>query len=337
PSWMLVGGFGGFETNEEREEAIKASQMLGYDFTITETTFDTIARASKGSLNLIVKIKNIGLAPFYYDWKVKIGILDKTSEVKTYLTDWDLRTIKPDGKEYEFSGALPNLDLQDGKYSLGLYVENPLLNGKKLMFANETQRADGWLVLGDFIMYNDIPKMRMQGVAALNKCDLDVTLVDFQETVLLAAKYKIGVRIRNFGDSQYTGTDNPIINIYKNGALVKESKTNWDLSTIKPDNHMYFAWFVSGLEAGKHEIKMKITPDTKEVLLGYMNVVESLEMDSDGEMIADIVEEEAVKRQYQINLNIVSEQPERIFVNNVIEHLKLDADAITGSVAKEIS
>lgn len=281
PSWLLVGSVQNF-TGNERNEAIKAARKLGYDFTITEATFANDITSSKDKMNVSLKIKNNGVAPFYYNWQVRVGLLDESGDlIKAYGTDWDITQIAADGKEYVFSGVIPNLSLEDGKYSLAISVQNPLINGKKLRFANETQRSDGWMVLGDFTVNGYISEEDdeiEEPPTAREKYGLNVSATDFSEVLLVSDDYfKIGVRIRNYGTSTYSGSDKPMMNIYKDRTLVKKITTDWNISKIKPDTNNYFSWYIKGLGVGEYEIKLQLTSDTAEISMGKLYIVNSLE------------------------------------------------------------
>ncbi|RDU24780.1 DUF4832 domain-containing protein [Anaerosacchariphilus polymeriproducens] len=281
PSWLLVGSVHTF-TGNERNEAIKASRKLGYDLTVTQAEFAQNITSSTNNLDLSLKIKNIGVAPFYYNWKVKVGILNEEGElIKKYSSNWDITKIAANANEYEYSGRLSNLALQKGLYSLAIYVENPMLNGKKFRFANETQRADGWMVLGDFSVdgYEGSGTNPPENLpTAYDKYRLDVSATDFPEIKIKSGEpVKVGLRIRNYGTSKYNGTDTPVLSFYKDGTLVKQINTDWNLSKINPDSNNYYAWFVNGLGIGKYDIKIKITSDTRSILLGRMNIVNSLD------------------------------------------------------------
>lgn len=81
------------------ENARKASVKMGYDLRVSKAYYDNITTTSP--LYLKVDIKNIGVAPFYYNhelWPVEIGIKKGDSVVKTWRTTWDLCDIAADGK-----------------------------------------------------------------------------------------------------------------------------------------------------------------------------------------------------------------------------------------------
>jgi hypothetical protein len=138
-------------TGTELEAAKTASKQMGYDFRVDKAYFkDTM---KDDSLYLKIDIKNIGIAPFYYDhtmWPVAIGVMKDGELVDSWKTTWDLNSIPADGSISAFEDTVDAAGLGDGTYTLGIKVINPLENGNILGFANANQRADGWLELGDF-------------------------------------------------------------------------------------------------------------------------------------------------------------------------------------------
>ncbi|MGB4657801.1 MAG: DUF4832 domain-containing protein [Mobilitalea sp.] len=142
-------------SGEELEAAKTASKQMGYDFRVEKAYFKD--NLEDDHLYLKIDIKNIGIAPFYYDhtmWPVAIGILKKGKLVKSWNTTWDLDTIPADATISSFEDTVDASDLEDGAYTLGIKVINPLENGNVLGFANASQRTDGWLELGSITVGN---------------------------------------------------------------------------------------------------------------------------------------------------------------------------------------
>lgn len=135
-----------------RENAIEAAKSLGYDMQVSAAYFADSMKADS-SLKLNVDIKNIGVAPFYYDhetWPIMIGVKQDGVLVKQYETEWDLSAIPADGKDVKFKHTVSDHGLGGGEYTLCIKVRNPLAGGVIFSFANEGQNADGWLELGTF-------------------------------------------------------------------------------------------------------------------------------------------------------------------------------------------
>ncbi|MFT4143048.1 MAG: DUF4832 domain-containing protein [Mobilitalea sp.] len=144
-------------TGEDLAAAKIASNQMGYDFQVDKAYFKDIL--DDNSLYLKIDLKNIGIAPFYYDhtlWPVAIGVLKDGELVKSWNTTWDLNTIPADATVNSFAYMVDGTDLENGSYTLGIKVINPLENGNVLGFANVNQRADGWLELGNVTVNNTV-------------------------------------------------------------------------------------------------------------------------------------------------------------------------------------
>ncbi|MFI5708294.1 DUF4832 domain-containing protein [Kribbella sp. NPDC051620] len=146
-----------------------AVRLMGYNLTVNKAYFQNTA---SGTTNLGVQISNTGVAPFYYPWKVTVGLKNSAGTVvQSWDTAWDLRTIQPlkirtfpdwnvgadptyrdFGYPQYFQTPVNLANVAQGNYQWVLRVKNPLeatsANAKKLRFANATQNADGWVGLG---------------------------------------------------------------------------------------------------------------------------------------------------------------------------------------------
>ncbi len=150
PTWLICEQMKNY-TGTTLTNAKTAAKQLGYDLQVTTAYYDNLAASAP--LYLGVNIKNIGIAPFYYDhtmWPVQVGIKQNGSLVKSWTTTWDLNTIPADksAKTFEYTVSAPGLS--NGTYNMCIKVVNPLSNGNKLGFANAGQNTDGWLDLGSF-------------------------------------------------------------------------------------------------------------------------------------------------------------------------------------------
>ncbi|MFF3350862.1 DUF4832 domain-containing protein [Streptomyces sp. NPDC002779] len=141
----------------------EAVRLMGYELHATKAHFKTEAR---DRLDVGVTVENLGVAPFYYNWPVEIGLRDRTGRVvRTWETSWDLRKIQPlkirafpdwqtdethlpFGHPQYFQTGVDLNRVESGDYQVVMRVVNPLPTGKKLRFANAAQGEDGWLSLG---------------------------------------------------------------------------------------------------------------------------------------------------------------------------------------------
>lgn len=147
-SWMLNHGIFDSElTESQRANARKAHRALGYEFQVTASR---IKQEPEGKLGVEVRIKNTGVAPFYYDWAFEFAVNDPATGAMKVLgraENWKLPEILPDGMEHAravtLNGPIPN------GHRLLMRIVNPLPNGKPLRFASEGQDDDqsGWVTL----------------------------------------------------------------------------------------------------------------------------------------------------------------------------------------------
>jgi hypothetical protein len=156
-SWMLnqavfAPGFSG----AQQTLALAGARQLGYELYVSNTIL-VDARAS-GPLRVTVGLLNTGVAPFYYDWPVQLGVLNSNNAlVQSWTTPWRLSTLLP-GTNAVWNFSQTNHGLALGPFKLLMRTLNPLTNGVALKFANQAQDADapGWLTLGRFSVLPDL-------------------------------------------------------------------------------------------------------------------------------------------------------------------------------------
>ncbi|MGB5757227.1 MAG: DUF4832 domain-containing protein [Acidimicrobiales bacterium] len=146
-------------------------KRFGYNFQIEEARFAG-ARPSSGRVGVELKVRNIGVAPFYYDWQVQFALLGDdgqpvaVSEAEAY----DLRGPMP-GDAFVLSGSVPSSGVGDGRYRVAVRILQPGADQVKserwkldarntyILFANDlpvidgawnarNQLVGGWQVLG---------------------------------------------------------------------------------------------------------------------------------------------------------------------------------------------
>ena len=136
------------------KEALAGARHMGYEFYVSAVKLSEIAANSR--LEVSLRVQNTGVAPFYYDWPVELGVLDSSGKlIATYNPDWKITDILPaEGNTpyVEWTYSSPSHHLNPGAYTLVLHVINPLSNGRALKFADATQDANlpDWLTLGAF-------------------------------------------------------------------------------------------------------------------------------------------------------------------------------------------
>jgi hypothetical protein len=147
-SWLCNEGvFRGKIQGPARQRAIRAVQQMGYELHVAGAQW----AVAGGELAVALTVTNTGVAPFYYDWPVELGVLNVNGELTaTWKTEWKLTGILP-GEPAVTWRSLVNLnETAAGAVHLVLRVPNPLPNGPPLRFANQSQdqHLPGWLTLG---------------------------------------------------------------------------------------------------------------------------------------------------------------------------------------------
>jgi len=148
-TWLMNSGvFRNKLEGAKLDRALAGARRMGYELTVSDAAL-TVRK--DGGLDVKVKIRNTGVAPFYYKWPVEIGLIDSGHELAaTWRTVWDLTTILPGPEAMEFDFTQSTQVLPPGEYQVVLRVANPILKGLPLRFANKSQDANalGWLSLG---------------------------------------------------------------------------------------------------------------------------------------------------------------------------------------------
>lgn len=147
-SWLMDSGMFEKKAPQARyDRAIEQVRKLGYDFHVRSAT---LQRAG-AQLTVECEVINQGVAPFYRDWKLELGLLSASGKVrKTWPVDWKLTGLLPGTEPRTWSAQIEiPAELTSDKI-VALRVVHPLAKGKPLRFANasQDQHASGWLTLG---------------------------------------------------------------------------------------------------------------------------------------------------------------------------------------------
>jgi hypothetical protein len=133
----------------DKPAALAAAKSLGYSFRATQALIPATT-SSNGTATVRLRVSNIGVAPFYYDWPVTLAFVDTHGAVATSVpTGWHVSDIAS-GSSKEFSASIDVHGIAPGRYSVVAQVTNPLANGVPVRFANAAQDSvkNGWLTLG---------------------------------------------------------------------------------------------------------------------------------------------------------------------------------------------
>ncbi len=133
--------------------AVAAARKLGYELFVSDVDIASISVQS--ALRATLRVRNTGVAPFYYHWKVQVAVLDAGRKVaREWDTDWDLTGILPGKPDTVWKLDRPEHGWKTGRYMLLLRVVDPMPGGHTLRFANAAQDKDmpGWLSAGSFLV-----------------------------------------------------------------------------------------------------------------------------------------------------------------------------------------
>lgn len=158
-TWLMDSGMFGKEATPERKtRAEEEVRRMGYEFHVSSVL---VASTIGGRHEVRLTVMNRGVAPFYYEWPARWGLLTANGDFAKILpsgnrTSGEKSTLTHTTREV---GRLWNemLDLRGikpGRYKLLVQVPNPLPNGLPVRFANQTQDADkdGWLTLTSLVL-----------------------------------------------------------------------------------------------------------------------------------------------------------------------------------------
>ena len=145
-SWLMDSGMFNKKPNKERlARAEEEVRRMGYEFYVSEVNL--VQRSNK--LHIQMKIQNRGVAPFYYDWKLEYGLIEKGELQKRFVSTGDVTNIPADGAIQIWNDVIDLAELPQSNYTLAIRIPNALPKGQPVRFANATQDRDldGWMSL----------------------------------------------------------------------------------------------------------------------------------------------------------------------------------------------
>jgi hypothetical protein len=175
-SWMLnQGAFSPGLTGDPKMLALAGSARLGYELYVSNAVL--VDASVSGPLQVSVELRNIGVAPFYYNWPVQLGALNSNNKLaKTWNTNWKLSSLLPADTNTLWTWNPAAHGLEAGQYTVLLRVQNPLTNGVPFRFANDAQdaHAPGWLTLGQVTIVAGPARPSLRGSLSVSGFDLMV-------------------------------------------------------------------------------------------------------------------------------------------------------------------
>lgn len=95
-----------------------AASLFGYDFTLKDARFEED--------KLTIDVKNVGIAPIYYDWDVELSLVDTNGEVVySEVQNTEISKLMP-MLRHHFTFDLAKAALPEGEYKVRFRIINPL-------------------------------------------------------------------------------------------------------------------------------------------------------------------------------------------------------------------
>jgi hypothetical protein len=96
--WTCLGWIGNYDPNNPQAaaNADRVQQVMGYRFVMDECRYPATVSPG-GKLDVTFTVRNVGSAPFYYNWPVEVSLLDAKGQPvwKATLKDVDIRAWMP--------------------------------------------------------------------------------------------------------------------------------------------------------------------------------------------------------------------------------------------------
>ena len=147
-TWLMDTGMMEKRQSAARvKNATRAVQKMGYEFHVTQASI--VREVNQSTVK--VQLRNTGVAPFYYDWRIVIAAFGKDgTPLQQWPTDWKITGLLPDDAERTWQFTVETSQIPAETELLAFRVVNPLSNGLPLRFANAQrhQQADGWFQIG---------------------------------------------------------------------------------------------------------------------------------------------------------------------------------------------
>jgi hypothetical protein len=147
-SWLMDTGLASprYPLPENRyEKAVESVQKMGYELHLAAAE----CLRSDGTGEVTVTVENRGVAPFYYDWPVELGLLNpEGTPIRTWAMPWKLSTLLPGNSVVWKSRQLTLPINAPENCRLAIRIPNPMPSGKPLRLANHyPPETNDWLLL----------------------------------------------------------------------------------------------------------------------------------------------------------------------------------------------
>jgi len=136
---------------DQLEGYMTLHRKMGYNYQIDNAAFPE-KLVEDQPFNITLTINNIGVAPFYYDWRIEYALLNSNSLPvnSAEAQEYDLTELMPDSQA-SISGLIATENLPAGDYQVGVRIIQP---------GSQDNKAELWKLLArnTYIVFsNDIP------------------------------------------------------------------------------------------------------------------------------------------------------------------------------------
>ncbi|MBM7567701.1 DUF4832 domain-containing protein [Paenibacillus sacheonensis] len=126
---------------------------IGYRFVIAEESHEEELNAGD-TLHVKLKVNNRGVAPFYFNWPLELGLTDEAGTLLTTIsTKVDIRSWLPGYSEASAELPIPS-DLMEGNYRITAAILNPGTGLPGIQLPIDGKRDDGRYTLGSLMVMN---------------------------------------------------------------------------------------------------------------------------------------------------------------------------------------
>jgi len=135
----------------ERRNLDRFLNTIGYRFAVRAATYPAQWRAG-GDVVVAIEARNLGVAPFYYDWPLELALIGANGRVAyRHVADQDIRDWLPGDVAFEETLRLP-AGLPEGVYTVTIAILDPSSGAPGVKWAMEGRRSDGRYSLGPAIV-----------------------------------------------------------------------------------------------------------------------------------------------------------------------------------------
>lgn len=132
--------------NKYKESYDRILNTIGYKFVIEESKYFKSNFTNK--INIKLKIKNKGIAPFYFNWPVEFVLIDKENNIKNKtLLKEDIRNWLPGENDINANIELDK-NLEKGEYTIALDILDPSTKKASIKFGNDEEVLLNYFKIG---------------------------------------------------------------------------------------------------------------------------------------------------------------------------------------------